>query len=325
MVEGLVSTIIPVYNRPDLLREAVDSVLAQTYQHIEIIVVDDGSDDPAMPASLEDCSRRGEGKVRIVRERNQGPGAARQNGMEHAKGEFVQFLDSDDILYPSKFELQVAMLRRRSEADVVYGKTRNAALIEETERPWKRTGESIAQLFPILLAGRIWDTSTPLYRSEVVKQAGGWSDLINEEDWEFDCRIAAQGVQLAWVDEWVSEQRAHADNRASADGSSDPLKLRDRARARHLILNHALQAGIETSTAEFVEFTHASFLLARQCALAGLCDDAEKLAQRLFEVQPRSLLRWYLLAGHILGFRTSTRVAEILYRMLNGARHRVVA
>ena len=92
---GLVSTIIPVYNRPILIVEAVNSVLAQTYKNTEVIVVDDGSDDdtPSVLLSLQTEHPQ----VTVLTQQNQGPGVARELGRQHAKGEFIQFLDSDDL------------------------------------------------------------------------------------------------------------------------------------------------------------------------------------------------------------------------------------
>lgn len=316
MIKGLVSTVIPVYNRPNLLREAVASVLDQSYQHVELIVVDDGSDDLDMVASLECCKTMGEGKLRVYQQNNRGPGVARQYGFEQTQGEFIQFLDSDDLLYLDKFEMQVELFKLRPDADVVYGKTRNPGVEGGMTRPWKKTGTDLALLFPAVLSGRVWDTSTPLYRREIVEQVGGWSDLINEEDWEFDCRVAAQGVKLAWVDEWVSEQRSCADNRASAFGSSDPTKLKDRARARHLILESALRANVAPSEPDFQSFIRYSFLLARQCAIAGLSQEAEGLVQHLNEVAPRRLMSLYLRAGKWIGFPRTTRIAESVYRLI---------
>src|SRR6516162_5891082 len=113
LVEGLVSTIIAVHNRPLLLREAVASVLAQTYRPIEIIIVNDGSTD--------ETGREAEAlavihpEVRAIHRENGGPGAARETGRLVAQGEFIQYLDSDDLLLPSKFERQVAGLRQRSD------------------------------------------------------------------------------------------------------------------------------------------------------------------------------------------------------------------
>src|SRR3974390_2972306 len=121
-VENLVSTIIPVRNRPALLREAVASVLAQTYRPIEIIIVDDGSTDDT-GRDAEDLAES-HSEVRVIRRENGGPGAARETGRLAARGEFVQYLDSDDLLLPRKFELQVAGLRQCSDCAVSYGKTR---------------------------------------------------------------------------------------------------------------------------------------------------------------------------------------------------------
>jgi glycosyltransferase involved in cell wall biosynthesis len=109
LVEGLVSTIIPVHNRPALLREAVASVLAQTYRPIEIIIVDDGSTDETGREAEALAEKYSE--VHSIHRQNGGPGAARETGRLAARGEFTQYLDSDDLLLPTKFELQVAGLR----------------------------------------------------------------------------------------------------------------------------------------------------------------------------------------------------------------------
>src|SRR5262249_17896006 len=122
LVAGLVSTIIPVHNRSALLREAVASVLAQTYRPIELIIVDDGSyvDAGAQEAALADARP----EVCLIHRENGGPGAARETGRLVARGEFIQYLDSDDLLLPTKFKLQVAGLRQHRDCGVSYGKTR---------------------------------------------------------------------------------------------------------------------------------------------------------------------------------------------------------
>jgi glycosyltransferase involved in cell wall biosynthesis len=275
LVDGLVSTIIPVYNRPALLREAVASVLAQTYRPIEIIVVDDGSTDETgreMQALAEVHS-----EVRAIHRQNGGPGAARETGRLAARGEFIQYLDSDDLLLPIKFELQVAGLRQCGDCAVSYGKTRFYAYSDRpTDVAWKRTGERIATMLPSFLQSRWWDTSTPLYRRAVTNLAGPWTSLKTEEDWEYDCRIASKGGRLHCCDAFVSDTRIFGDQ-LSVAGSSDPEKLRSRARAHELVLAHARAAQISDETFEMQHFARELFLLARQCGAAGLADEARML------------------------------------------------
>lgn len=275
--EGLVSTIIPVFNRAALLREAVDSVLAQTYHSIEIIIVDDESTDdtPELIARLEESFPD---IVRSVRIPNGGPGAAREAGRQLTAGEFIQYLDSDDLLCPKKFELQVAGLRADSSCDVSYGQTFYFAKGERPGLvPWKRTGEAITFLFPSLLQSRWWGTSTPLYRRELLDRIGPWSRLRNEEDWEYDCRVAATGTRLHYCPEPVSHEREHRGPRLSRGGGHIPSKLRDRAEARRLILAHAQRAGIGLDVPEMRHFARELFLLCRQCGAAGLSKEARML------------------------------------------------
>src|ERR1044071_1274968 len=103
MNEDLVSTIIPVYNRAGMLREAVESVLAQAYRPIEIIVVNDGSTDDTRCVA-EALAATNLNEIRVIHQGNVGPGLAREAGRQAARGEFIQYLDSDDLLLPRKFE-----------------------------------------------------------------------------------------------------------------------------------------------------------------------------------------------------------------------------
>jgi glycosyltransferase involved in cell wall biosynthesis len=273
IVEGLVSTIIPVFNRPVLLGEAVDSVLRQAYRPIEVIVIDDGSTDTT-GAVADALALDHPDEIRVVHQPNGGPGVAREAGRRIARGEYIQYLDSDDVLLPGKFELQVSGLRAHPDCGVSYGKTRCVAA---GDRSWKRTGEKIEMMFPSFLQSRWWHTSTPLYVRRVVDDAGPWAALWQEEDWEYDCRVASQGIRLHYCGEFVSEQRAHASARLSHDGVSSVSKLRDRATAHRLIFGHARRAGIGPDVREMQHFARELFLLARQCGAGGLPQEAEAL------------------------------------------------
>src|SRR5438477_12648790 len=120
MQPTLVTTIIPVHNRSVMLGEAVASVVAQTYRPIEIIIVDDGSTDETARVADELANDF----TQVIHQANAGPGAAREAGRLVERGEFVQHLDSDDLLLPRKFELQVAGLRANPDCGASYGWTR---------------------------------------------------------------------------------------------------------------------------------------------------------------------------------------------------------
>ena len=277
VVEGMVSTVIPVFNRAEMLQEAVASVLAQDYHPKELLIVDDGSTDQTGDVA-DDIAKRHPDDVKVIHVTNRGPGAAREVGRLAAMGEFIQYLDSDDLLLPGKFQGQVEGLRAHPNCGVAYGKTRFWSVRHSPgDRPWKRTGERIETMFPAFLESRWWATSTPLYRRSLLDDAGPWTALQNEEDWEYDCRIASRSVRLFYLPQFVSEHRDHAGDRLSDNGSIDPTKLADRAKARLMIYQHACNAGIAASAPEMQHFARAAFLLARQCGAAGLPTEARDL------------------------------------------------
>jgi hypothetical protein len=313
--EGLVSTIIPVYNRPAQLREAVQSVLLQDFPAIEVLVVDDGSTDGLTWQCAQDLARSRPDSVRAVRQSNGGPGAAREHGRQLARGEFIQYLDSDDVLLPGKFTTQVAALRRRPECAAAYGMTRFVYSDKSTAPgPWKGSGIPRETMFPSFLMERWWDTPNPLYRAEYCERAGAWTTLRLEEDWEYDCRIAALGARLVWCDRYVCEVREHVGARLSGGSALDADRMRDRAASHALILSHAIRAGISLESPEMRHFSRALFLLSRQCGAAGLA----KESSHLFELSRQAAgakrskgmdYRLYRLVAEIFGWKRAGQIS----------------
>src|SRR5512143_601373 len=122
MSKGLVSVIIPVYNGEHFLREAVQSVMRQNYQNIEIVVVDDGSTDESarIAAGLN---------VRYLFQPNRGAPAARNRGLQAARGEVITFLDVDDLWSDDKLQLQLGHFNQDASVQIVLGHTQMAKVI----------------------------------------------------------------------------------------------------------------------------------------------------------------------------------------------------
>lgn len=311
-VPGLVTTIIPVYNRSRMLRESVASVLSQTYRNLELIIVDDGSTDDT-PAVADAIAAENPDIVRVIHQKNAGVGLAREAGRLAARGEFIEHLDSDDLLFPRKFEIQVAGLQAHRECGASYGWTRDE-LPDGTllQKPSRRTGERIETLFPAMLQSRWWQTATPLYRASIIHRAGAWLRLRNEEDWEYDARIAMQGVRLHYCEEWVSVARHHHSGRLSEFGMK-PEVLADRAQAHALILGHARAAGIGPDAPEMKHFARELFLMARQCGSAGLPRESKMLFDLARDAsgvdRDRIQFRAYAAATRVFGWNLTGRIA----------------
>ncbi|MGD9971906.1 MAG: glycosyltransferase family 2 protein, partial [Desulfatirhabdiaceae bacterium] len=111
MILPVVSVIIPTFNRCEWVREAIDSVLAQTFQTVELIVVDDGSTDKTYDM-LMTCGD----SIKVIRQSNRGVSAARNQGIVQSTGQYIALLDSDDLWLPRKIEIQVDFFLTNPEA-----------------------------------------------------------------------------------------------------------------------------------------------------------------------------------------------------------------
>jgi glycosyltransferase involved in cell wall biosynthesis len=205
-----VSVIIPTYNRSDYLMEAIESVRQQTYTDYEIIVVDDGSTDDTR-GLLKPL--RDNGTIHYIYQENQNKSAARNHGVRQAKGEYIAFLDSDDLFVPTKLEKQVAYLDEHPEVGFVhswYSKFDDAGNHLGTRDTSKYTG----WIYPDILLSWSILMATPcmMMRVEVFEDVGGF-DVSQHWGEDIDIwRRITQRYPIGLVPEVLTKVRVHPGN-----------------------------------------------------------------------------------------------------------------
>jgi glycosyltransferase involved in cell wall biosynthesis len=186
-----VSVVIPVFNGAATIRRAIDSVLAQDFTDLEIIVIDDGSTDET-PSILKEYGKH----IKAIRQLNQGVGAARNSGIVAAQGEFVAFLDSDDEWYPHKLRKQVALMEENPSVGLV---SSSAKYVDELNVVQQVGSVDLkGRLTDVLLFKNVIVTSSVLVRRSCLEStrpyfrqhlSGGGAGV---EDWELWLRLSAR-------------------------------------------------------------------------------------------------------------------------------------
>lgn len=228
MPHPLVSVVVPTFNREHLIGRTIESVLRQTYDAVEIVVVDDGSTD-----GTAETIARGYGsdaRVRYVRQENGGPASARNHGLREARGAYVALLDSDDTWAPWKLSLQVRCMERHPELGMTWtdmamidpaGNVVDPAYLRHMYRAyrWFRDEDLFAATFPLreiapdladivgerplrtgeifsqMVMGNLVHTSTTVLRRDRVDRVGGFDESLrlSGEDYDFHLRTCREG------------------------------------------------------------------------------------------------------------------------------------
>jgi glycosyltransferase involved in cell wall biosynthesis len=206
----LVSVVIPAYNAARTIRETVSSALEQTMSDVEVIVVDDGSQDDTVDlvAHMDDP------RVKLVRQPNAGPAAARNNGIRHATGEWVALLDADDLWLPQKLERQLELLAASPGALAAQG---SAYIVDDDLRVLhlKRSVPTDNLLLSFLRFQNLPNapSSWLAKRSALTEQVMFDPDLVILEDWDFSLKLARYANPIT-VEEPLSMYRQHPGNRS---------------------------------------------------------------------------------------------------------------
>lgn len=205
----MISVVVPTYNHSGLLPATLDSVFAQAEQPCEVIVVNDGSSDNTREA-LRPLAEAG--RIVYIEQQNRGQAAARNRGLQAARGEFVAFLDDDDLWPPDRLEWQAAVLRENPQAVLVYG--RFAQLRPDGElRPDQNTGFPSGRAFrEFRRRNWIHSVGQTLMRTAAVRAIGGFDPQIwGSDDWDLYIRLAQCGT-FEFRDRIALHYRFHEQN-----------------------------------------------------------------------------------------------------------------
>jgi glycosyltransferase involved in cell wall biosynthesis len=233
----LVSVVIPCYGQAAYLEEAIESVLAQTYAQIEIVVVDDGSPDNAARLA---------GRfpwVRCVRQPNAGLAAARNTGIRESEGELLVFLDADDRLLPRALEVGVEELRAHPEAAFAFGRYRRIA---GDGRPLENDDQPRPDANPYSVFLRYNYAGVPatgIFRRSALEEAGNFDETLpGAEDYDLGLRLSRLYAVRPYEDE-VTEYRVHGSGMSQDFGAMLAVTLRAlRRQRRHARRDPALRS-----------------------------------------------------------------------------------
>jgi teichuronic acid biosynthesis glycosyltransferase TuaG len=217
----MVSVVIPAYNAAPWIAETLRSVLSQTFQDFEIIVVDDGSTDDtaALVAKFKG--------VRLIRINHAGVSTARNIAIQSASGEYIAFLDADDLWLPRKLELQIELLEKERLA-WAYG---DAIAFDDQSRRTLFRFSSVRQQYSgkvlqLLLLGDFIPSPTPVVKHRVFEQVGYFNEspiIQAVEDWDMWLRIAAE-YPIGRVNGVLAKYRVHQASTVQSKCAEDLFK-----------------------------------------------------------------------------------------------------
>lgn len=305
MSDPLVSILIPCHNGARWLAAALESALAQTHPRCEVIVVDDGSTD-ASAAIAESFASRG---VRLLRQSQRGAAAARNSALRLARGDFLQFLDADDLLHPEKIACQIARLNAEPT-----GRVANGAWGDFREQPEEAmfvvepVWRDAAPLDWLVLSwdgGGMMHPAAWLTPGAVAERAGPWNEALSlDDDGEYFCRVVLAGSGVCFCADARSYYRRHR------GGSLSHAKSPGAWRSSHEVCRLVQEAALTREDSPRVR--HACALNHLRFALSALPYASDLAQASLAEARmlapsarmPRAGWRFNLVA-RLLGWRAA--------------------
>lgn len=235
----LISILIPLYNAEKWIEQTIQSAINQTYTNIEVIIVDDGSTDNSLKIAKKYESQ----KVKVYTQKNAGGSAARNKAFELSKGDYIQYLDADDILHPQKIKNQINFLKTQPKAIAsgrfgIFFTSINNSIFPvdegftnyETPIDWLIKANWNKAMFPPI----VW--LTPRI---IIDQAGKWNEkLTYNDDTEFFCRVLLKAKSIVYCEDSISYYRRGI---TSSIGSQKTEKaLKSWLKSHKLVTSHLL-------------------------------------------------------------------------------------
>ena len=215
----LVSIIIPVYNNASLIAETLQSVRDQTYQNWECLIINDGSTDNSEEIVIMFCES--DSRFKYFKKENGGSATSRNVGLKNTEGNFIQFLDSDDYLYPEKIELSLRAFEKNPQINIVVTSFRLfSSDVKSTNDAWWTLKQEYLSTEQILFG---WDKifSIPphcgLFKSEVFKNLSFYEGVKAKEDWIMWIEAFLNGHKGYYLDAPLVLFRVHKDSKTKSN------------------------------------------------------------------------------------------------------------
>lgn len=213
--QPLVSVVIPCYNHESFVQDSIQSVIDQTYENIELIIIDDGSKDSSVEKIQEMltlCEKRFT-RFEFRHRPNKGLSATLNEALEWCEGEFYSAIASDDLMLKDKTDIQVNYLIKNNNCNGVFGEIE---LINFAQSKIKKLKDIKKYDFNnIFLHYHNLPTATQMLRLKTIKKLGGYNDLILLEDWYINLKLTESGETLDYIPYVLAKYRRHGNNLSS--------------------------------------------------------------------------------------------------------------
>lgn len=319
-----VSIIVPLHNREKLIDATIESVLTQSHENLDIIVVDDGSTDQG-PYRIEKRAEQ-DTRIRLIRRTKGPPGASacRNLGLAQAHGDYVLFLDSDDLLGEDCVQNRVKSLELDQELNLVIGQGLIFCDIPGDQTIlWNSCRAAITNPVEMFLNQDMpWQTSGPLWRRRTVEAMGGWNaNLRCFQDWELHLRACIENLSMGFIHQpdFFIRRSASADQISSSHNT--PQHVESRILAFNTIINllkstQQLSGSIKNSAKGFLLRNHLS-LHDAGCDEEAMMILQSEFGRKLLNPTDRWLLSWIRKQGRSWHWNNRVkRIANFWWRKI---------
>ncbi|MEM3407746.1 MAG: glycosyltransferase [Nitrososphaerota archaeon] len=299
----LVSVIIPTYNRAWLLSKAVESVLNQSYQNFEVIIIDDCSEDDTKNLVKKFKDRR----IRYIRHRKRkGAAAARNTGIKAAKGNYIAFQDSDDYWHPKKLEKQMrTFLNAPHDLGVVYTSFWRIDGNKKVYYPRPHIKPKEGYLHEVLLKTNFIGLSTAVVKRKCFEKAGVFDeDLPRQQDWDLWLRISKYYC-FKHIDEPLVTSYLHHDS------------ISRNINAYTIAMKHILKKYFEEISKKPTLLGKYYFEIGASLCLSGKIEEGKLYFFKAIRTNPLNLKLWFSIFFSFLGKEAYNKVAKIYLRIKN--------
>lgn len=305
-----ISVIIPCYNVSQYIYDCLNSVANQTYSNIEVLCVDDGSADDTFQV-LEKLKQEKFPQIQILSQKNSGASVARNHGLSKSTGDYIQFLDADDIILPNKLEKQVELVKQNNYPAIVVGSAieqdENGVILKK--RVYDTTPDNC---WMNLLNADMGDTCANLFKRETLQKVGTWNEnLKSSQEYDLMFRILKVDSHI------VFDSNINTTIKVRSSGSISKTNIKENwlrfIELRSQIIHHLKTNNIvfNESIANQIVFDAIRFLYDYDKAKA-LELFAQKLPNNFKPQQSKATGKLYLLLYAVFGFKLTQKIKSLI-------------